>query len=676
MNNSSNNTSSSNFLIDEKGKTRVLVNDKAVKIKKFQVKDPYHAPSVGDLVCQITPPGNLLSPSGSQITGKTNTDAMNECLLSMRVNKFEFSGVSSPLELFDSSLHHSSAIASSSNPSTTPTNHIKQIKKQINPKMKNKLRYICIIRSTNHLLIKKRKNDGVFIKKKKRRLRRKDKDGKDTGMDSAKGASAELDESDWSEEDSDESYDDETSEDEEEDDDENDDDSNDGYDTLYNPEDEDDETTAHKSHRSTTTSNTNGSKKSMKSSRSKRSTKSSKSGKILSTEFLGEEASSFPLLICLALQSDGSNPDIRKVVELEHLVGIESVLNKGMVQLVFQTGEVLEIDCDLGMEDHGPAGLGSGPGPIVNSALEKQNRLKKERFLWSLLQIHAILCTSVVERILSKAGAGAGRNEDDGTLDTGTSGGKAYSTSTSLAARPTIASLPPLTMRNVDRAELQYISTVNGFLSDSPVLQALLERQRIFSTKEKQLLEEDDVVSTGNVVKSRQDGNVEERKESNIDDMDDIAYDMIMGNFTRLTLFLNEKEKQDAEDVMNSLTWQQEEKGEEIKKPTNEAKTATPTVDEIATAEALSQLLQKRMRNLEAETCRRLIAWEDEKYYSATGIVPKRRDTMEAMSLSTLFQTLDQLDNELDTMEEWLSEKASAIKPLTVSIDIVWARIV
>ena len=33
-------------------------------------------------------------------------------------------------------------------------------------------------------------------------------------------------------------------------------------------------------------------------------------------------------------------------------------------------------------------------------------------------------------------------------------------------------------MRNVDRAELQDISTVNGFLSDNPILGSLLERQR------------------------------------------------------------------------------------------------------------------------------------------------------------------------------------------------------
>jgi len=71
------------------------------------------------------------------------------------------------------------------------------------------------------------------------------------------------------------------------------------------------------------------------------------------------------------------------------------------------------------------------------------------------------------------------------------------------------------------------------------------------------------------------------------------------------------------------------------------------------------------MRDLEAGTCRRLIAWEDEKYYSATGTAPRRRDTMEALSLSSLFEMLDKLDAELDSMEVWLEDKTKAIKPLT-----------
>ena len=60
------------------------------------------------------------------------------------------------------------------------------------------------------------------------------------------------------------------------------------------------------------------------------------------------------------------------------------------------------------------------------------------------------------------------------------------------------------------------------------------------------------------------------------------------------------------------------------------------------------------MGDLEAETHRRLIAWEDEKKYSISGNAPTRRDTMEAQkSLSFL-----------EDMEEWLSDKAAVIIPL------------
>ena len=57
--------------------------------------------------------------------------------------------------------------------------------------------------------------------------------------------------------------------------------------------------------------------------------------------------------------------------------------------------------------------------------------------------------------------------------------------------------------------------------------------------------------------------------------------------------------------------------------------------------------------NLEAETCRILIAWEDENFYFETGTRPKRRDTIEALSLSNLFTTLGDSDIELERMEEW-----------------------
>jgi hypothetical protein len=66
------------------------------------------------------------------------------------------------------------------------------------------------------------------------------------------------------------------------------------------------------------------------------------------------------------------------------------------------------------------------------------------------------------------------------------------------------------------------------------------------------------------------------------------------------------------------------------------------------------------MRDLEAETYRRLIAWEDEKKYSISGNAPTRRDTMEAQkSFKSIYWRFLE-----DTMEEWLSDKAAAIKTL------------
>jgi hypothetical protein len=94
-------------------------------------------------------------------------------------------------------------------------------------------------------------------------------------------------------------------------------------------------------------------------------------------------------------------------------------------------------------------------------------------------------------------------------------------------------------------------------------------------------------------------------------------------------------------------------------------------VDASATAETLIKMLQQRMRDLEAETCRRLISWEDEKYFSATGERPEgdasaqNDDAMNPMSLNDLFRTLQSLDDELEKMEEWIQDRAMMIKPIT-----------
>ena len=152
-----------------------------------------------------------------------------------------------------------------------------------------------------------------------------------------------------------------------------------------------------------------------------------------------------------------------------------------------------------------------------------------------------------------------------------------------------------------------------------------------------------------------------------------MAYDMMMGNFgRRVALFANEEEKRDAADVLNATPWQQQEITVD----------GMSNVDALGvTAESLVQLLQQRMRDLEAETCRRLISWEDEKYHSALGGERppssggggnrppppggKTNGTVDATSVNDLFLTLQSLDDELKKMESWIQDRATAIKPIT-----------
>eukprot|EP00957_Ditylum_brightwellii_P178809 13620813-Ditylum_brightwellii.AAC.1 len=43
------------------------------------------------------------------------------------------------------------------------------------------------------------------------------------------------------------------------------------------------------------------------------------------------------------------------------------------------------------------------------------------------------------------------------------------------------------------------------------------------------------------------------------DEMDGMAYDMMMGNFTRYAIFASDEERKDAEEVLNAISWQQQE---------------------------------------------------------------------------------------------------------------------
>lgn len=306
------------------------------------------------------------------------------------------------------------------------------------------------------------------------------------------------------------------------------------------------------------------------------------------------EVSSFPALVCMTLNSDGTNPDIRKLVELDQLTTVQDV-TATEVQLAFQNGDTVRFDFSEDDED---------------KAVEAG--MSKERFIWSLLQIHAMLCVSVVERSTLGDAVGKDRNL-----------------------------LPPLNIRNLDRAELQYVATVNSFLRNSPTLCALLDRQREIARDKEETPE--------------MDGEEEKVEEKTGDVRDGMAYDLMMGNFaTRVAIFHSPDERAEAEEVLNSTEW--------TLSLNNEESAAANA------AERLSLVLQRRMRDLEAETCRRLIAWEDEKHFSATGqagIFGANRDTVDALSLAHLFTTLESLDKELGEMEDWLEDRVLAIKPLT-----------
>ena len=344
-----------------------------------------------------------------------------------------------------------------------------------------------------------------------------------------------------------------------------------------------------------------------------------------------KEISSFPALLCMAIHADGTKPDVRKVLELDKLVSIQNCpprkdsQSAGHVVLVFRNGDAVEIDCDLPNAVMHSTGVSTAPvaahvGKKSNTAMDVANRMRKERFLWSLLQIHAILCTAVVERTSAALARGA---------------------------VTVMTPLPPLKIQNIDRGELQYISTVKGFLTDSPVLCSLLDR---FAARSRM------PIAAG--AHSEEKQTEEGAEEGKTDEMDGMAYDMMMGNYNRVALFLNKEEMQDAADVLNAVPWQQQEITSD----------GTTNVDASATAESLIKMLQQRMRDLEAETCRRLISWEDEKYFSATGERPEGDSAVQndnTLSLNDLFQTLQSLDDELEKMEEWIQDRARMIKPIT-----------
>lgn len=367
------------------------------------------------------------------------------------------------------------------------------------------------------------------------------------------------------------------------------------------------------------------------------------------------EISSFPVLVCMTLYSDGTNPDIRKLVPLSQLTSIQDLHNT-VLQLGFLNGDSVRLDFGEQKEKKRTHGT-TTKETALDEAQAIEGSMQKERFIWSLLQIHAMLCVTVVEAYTLRMETSANQQQ-----------GAAAANKDSAAA-----SLPPLNVRNVDKAELQYVATVNGFLKQSPTVCVLLDRQRmlaedlrrdandvgavagssLLTTKSTPLI--DDGISSRKSKDDDEEAKDDKRKPA-IEEMDNLAYDLMMGNFaTRVAIFHSDEERKDAEAVLNSTQWTSSLNSED---------TAAASA-----AERLGSVLQRRMRDLEAETCRRLIAWEDEKHYSvsSSSLSSKtaNRDSVDALSLASLFNTLDALDKELQNMEHWLGERAAAIKPMT-----------
>lgn len=608
-------------------------------IRKFKVKDTHDAEAIAQVVTHIvsppittttisTPTKELHSnTSFIPLSSSSSPKLIPECLLSLRVAKFEFSGTT---------ITSSSNVGLGMGGNGTTSGPLATTLSKFNPKTKNKVRYVCITRGTTQPLLKRRRSISgkVLVAYNDNEEYEEYIDGEDGGrwLDGHHPTITTTTTT--------------TTTNEEDDDDDDDDEENDDYSLLYNPDTNqdtnhgggvnDDEEDEH-------ARNDRLSVKMMMMKQRASAVAAAQFGefnKVNDETYMSgadshpwqeEEIASFPQLVCLAVYADGSNPHVKRVFDLDKLVAIDSVANQGMVKLVFQNGAIVEIDCDVEEDE---AGL-----LVKKEHGSSGEPLQKSRFLWSLLQIHAILCTSVVERNKARFDSGVSGSTGTGGI---------------LARKFNTNALPPLTMRNIDRSDLQYVSTMNGFLADNPILLALLERQWNITTRHKRMSQSD-----MNKGKSRGHASHEE-KSNGADEMNVIAYDMIMGNFTDMTVFFNDEEKKDAEEVLNSIFRSSKEIVDE-----NDASERKLDFDDIDTADALGNLLRNRMRMLEAETCRRLIAWEDEKVYSSSGVSPDRRDTVESLGLANLFSTLDSLEKELENMEEWLLDKATAIKPLT-----------
>ena len=576
------------------------------EVLSTNVKNPFDTLEVGELVSRMVKPleidvrsigGTLLHDSASgnannrtnillkedekptggipkkeSLNASSTQKFYNECLFCTRVGKFDITGG-------DAFIVDDILVTGA---------------KKVAKKAKNKLRYMCIIRSTNYTLMTRNRNSGTS-----RARNAVDDDEDDLEDDELLGDGGVGND----------------------------------YDTMFNPEDED-----HNDQAIAAGGQVNDPIKPKSDVGNPKNKKKDSlyAKKPTTQQELNNEISSFPYIVFLALHADGTCPDFRRIMPLSQLtsivgpteadVGVGGKRVNQVVKLAFKTGETVTFDLSVGYY-HDPTHDNMGDAPTntlqneMHSGVDNTN-LKTDTFLWSLLQIHAILCTSVVEQYLA--------------------------TNSSDHANKSVA-LPFLSTHNIDKAELQYSSTINHFLSGSPILCALLERQRTRQGDPNNAVEILDDIE-------------DELGEKTAEEVDGMAYDMMMGNYSRYALFTTPEEELYAEEILNATPWKDYDN-------VGSSEGCHDMIDPTYTHESLTVLLQRKMRDLEAEACRRLIAWEDEKdednndtsFTSALS----RNDSVDAMSLMKLADTLENLDVELNSMEKWLEERSKAIAPLT-----------
>ncbi|GMI12063.1 hypothetical protein TrRE_jg12828 [Triparma retinervis] len=187
-----------------------------------------------------------------------------------------------------------------------------------------------------------------------------------------------------------------------------------------------------------------------------------------------------------------------------------------------------------------------------------------------------------------------------------------------------------LPLRALRKVELEFLSSVHGFLADNNALCELIDQ-----------LEEDEQhdpqVSSG----PGSHGGISAFGAS----VSPGAHTPSPSKKKAMNLFSDRQEEMDAEAVLNSLPW------------------ASTDLD------GLKVMLQEKLEALEVDCCEQLIEWENEGVGAGGGgggggggeEADERKE-----SLGSLVSTLTELDAELEKMEEWLTERNLAIKPLTV----------